>query len=196
MSKFVMLRQIAMNIVVRKAVREDAEVIAKVVSMAIGDEEALRNYCGNDFRTVLTVVAQRESTQYSWQNALVAEVDGIVAGAIIGYAGARLGELRNGTYAVLREIIGRVPTIADETEPGEYYIDSVGVLPEFRGLGVGKELIIAFCRKTFIFGGERVGLIVDYNNPQANKLYNSLGFERVGSRCFLGHNMWHLQKVL
>lgn len=185
-----------MNIVVRKAVREDAEVIAKVVAMAIGDEEALRNYCGNDFRAVLTVVAQRESTQYSWQNALVAEVDGIVAGAIIGYAGARLGELRNGTYAVLREIIGRVPTIADETEPGEYYIDSVGVLPEFRGLGVGKELIIAFCRKTFIFGGERVGLIVDYNNPQANKLYNSLGFERVGSRCFLGHNMWHLQKVL
>jgi ribosomal protein S18 acetylase RimI-like enzyme len=38
-----------------------------------------------------------------------------------------------------------------------------------------------------------VGLIVDFNNPRAEALYTSLGFERVGRKNFLGHPMWHLQ---
>lgn len=182
------------KIIVRRAVREDAAVIARVVAMAIGDEAALRAYCGDDYLAVLTEVARREGTQYSWQSALVAEVEGAVAGAVVGYDGARLAELREGTFAVLREQVGRVPTIADECEAGEVYLDSVGVLPEFRGLGVGRELVAAFCEKAFAEGHERVGLIVDFDNPQAERLYASLGFERVGTKFFFGHRMWHLQK--
>ena len=77
------------RIVVRAARREDADVIARVVAMAIGDEQALRAYCGDDYLAVLTEVARREATQYSWQYAFVAEVAGEVAGAIVGYDGAR-----------------------------------------------------------------------------------------------------------
>ncbi|MBP3289753.1 MAG: GNAT family N-acetyltransferase, partial [Alistipes sp.] len=140
------------RIVVRAARREDADVIARVVAMAIGDEQALRAYCGDDYLAVLTEVARREATQYSWQYAFVAEVAGEVAGAIVGYDGARLGELREGTFAVLRECVGRVPQIADETEAGEYYLDSVGVLPKFRGHGVGGALIAAFCENAYAEG--------------------------------------------
>ena len=121
-------------------------------------------------------------------------VDGVEVGAIVGYNGAQLQELRNGTFAVLRRLIGRTPTIADETEAGEYYLDSVAVLPEYRGMGVGQALISALCDKAFADGHERVGLIVDFDNPQAEKLYTALGFERVGTRLFFGHKMWHLQK--
>ncbi len=170
-------------------------MIARAVAMAIGDEAALRAYCGDDYLAVLTEIARREGTQYSWQYALMAEVEGVVAGAVVGYDGARLAELRDGTFAVLREQIGRVPTIADETEAGEVYLDSVGVLPEFRGLGVGRALVAAFCEKTFAEGRERVGLIVDYANPNAEKLYTSLGFERADTKLFFGHQMWHLQKM-
>lgn len=182
------------KIVVRPARREDAAVIAKAVAMAIGDQSALRAYCGDDYLAVLTDVARREGTQYSWQHAIVAEVEGTQAGVVVGYDGARLEELREGTFAVLRERVGKVPTIADETEAGEVYLDSVGVLPEFRGVGVGRILVDAFCKKSFIEGHERVGLIVDFGNPQAEKLYASLGFERVGTRLFFGHQMWHLQR--
>lgn len=185
----------SMKISVRVATCEDAEIIAQTVAMAIGDETALQNYCGDDYLAVLTDVTRRGATQYSWQYALVAEVEGVAAGAIVGYDGARLGELREGTFAVLRERIGRVPTIADETEAGEYYLDSVGVLPEFRGLGVGGALIEAFCKKAFAEGHERVGLIVDCDNPKAERLYSSLGFEPIGTRIFFGHHMWHLQRV-
>ena len=75
------------NIIVREARREDAATIAQAVAMAIGDEVALRAYCGDDYIAVLTEMAAREATQYSWQNGLIAEVDGLVVGAVVGYDG-------------------------------------------------------------------------------------------------------------
>lgn len=185
----------SLGVIVREATREDAGIIAQVVAMAIGDQESLYDYCGEDYLSVLTEVAAKDVSQYSWQCAYVAELNGAVAGAIVGYDGARLAQLREGTFDVLRKRIGRVPTIADETEAGEYYLDSVGVLPEFRGLGVGRELIAAFCEKVFVKGYNCVGLIVDCDNPRAEKLYFSLGFRRVGTRQFFGHHMWHLQRM-
>ena len=182
------------RIVVRPARSNDAEVVAKVVAIAIGDEVALQNYCGVEYLDVLAEIARREATQYSWQYALVAEVDGVTAGAVVGYDGARLSELREGTFTVLRERMGHIPIVADETEAGEYYLDSVGVLPEFRGCGLGRTLIEAFCDKVFAAGCEKVGLIVDCDNYNAEKLYASLGFERVGRKRFFGHDMWHLQR--
>lgn len=182
------------TIIVRKAVREDAAVIAEAVAMAIGDERALRNYCGEEYMAVLTEIARHEATQYSWQYALIAEVDGAAAGAIVGYDGTMLHTLREGTFATLRNCIGRTPTIVDETSAGEYYLDSVAVLPQFRGMGIGRALVSAFCDNAFAQGHSCVGLIVDYENPDAERLYTSLGFRRVGTRPFFNHQMWHLQR--
>jgi methylated-DNA-[protein]-cysteine S-methyltransferase len=95
---------------------------------------------------------------------------------------------------VLLERIGRIPNILDEAGRGEYYLDSIGVFTQFRGLGVGRALVETFCNKAFVAGHERVGLIVDYDNSQAERLYTSLGFERVGTRLFFKHKMWHLQR--
>lgn len=181
--------------IVRAATREDAAIIAQAVALAIGDEDALRTYCGDDYLAVLTEIAAREATQYSWQQALIAEIDGIAAGAVVGYDGARLKDLRKGTMAVIGESRGQTPCIADETEEGEYYLDSIGLLPQFQGLGLGRALLSAFCDRAFAEGHHCVGLLVDYENPHAEQLYGSLGFERVGSKLFLGHQMWHLQKT-
>lgn len=186
--------QRASHICVRPATPADAPMIARAVAMAIGDEMALTAYCGADYHMALTAIAATEATQYSWQYGLVAEVSGVVAGAIVGYDGAALHRLRAGTYRVLDGCIGRVPSIADETEAGEYYLDSVGVFPEFRGMGVGRQLVAAFCKKALAEGHERIGLMVDFDNPNAEKLYRSLGFERVGERLFFGHRMRHLQR--
>lgn len=183
----------APKITIRSARVEDAATIARAVAMAIGDKEALRAYCGDDYMAVLTQIAATKGTQYSWQYALVAEVDGTAAGAVVGYDGDDLQPLREGTFAIVRQLTGRVPNIANETEGGEYYLDSVGVLPEFRGLNVGRTLVREFCNKVFATQHNCVGLIVDSNNPQAERLYTSLGFERVGTRLFFGHRMWHLQ---
>ena len=90
-------------ITTRHATREDAEIIAKAVAMAIGEEFALRDYCGEDYMSVLEEIARGDATQYSWRNAVVAEVEGKCVGAVVGYDGAQLYELREGTFTVLRE---------------------------------------------------------------------------------------------
>ena len=181
------------NITIRPATVADASLIAQVVAMGIGDEKALVNYCGADYVSVLTAIAAAQGTQYSWQNALVAEVDGLVAGAIIGYDGAKLYKLRQGTLAIVMEKVGKVPTIVDETEPGEYYIDTLAVMPDFRGMGIGRTLIDTFCNKVFQQGHNCVGLIVDDQNLCAQVLYASLGFKQVGKTPFFNHLMFHLQ---
>ena len=181
------------KIIVRAATPEDSVLIAQAVAMAIGDEVALQSYCGKDYLTVLSEIVTQKGTQYYWQSALVAEFEGIVAGAIVGYDGAHLHTLRDGTLSILQKRIGRTPIIADETEAGEYYLDSLAVFPQFRGLGIGRALIEDLCALAFATGHKRVGLLVDFDNPRAEQLYTSLGFSRVGEKMFLGHRMWHLQ---
>lgn len=183
----------APHFTIRPARKSDAPIVAMAVAIAIGDEEALHDYCGEEPMDVLTEIAATTATQYSWQFALVAECDSRAVGAVVGYDGARLKELREGTFAILRARVGRVPDIADETEAGEYYLDSLAVLPEFRGAGVGAALIEAFCERAFAEGAERVGLIVEVEN-RAQELYLSLGFQPVGERLFFGHRMHHLQR--
>lgn len=180
--------KVSPKIVVRQAQKEDAALIAEVVCMAVGYDTSHPLY------TVFKILAASDKTQYSYRNALVADVGGAVAGAIVGYDGARLKELREPIFPLLEEHLGSVPEIEDETEAGEYYLDSLGVLPAYRGLGVGRALLDAASRGAFAEGHSRVGLIVDVDNPRAEQLYTALGFVRVGQKCFLGHDMWHLQR--
>ena len=44
-------------------------------------------------------------------------------------------------------------------------------------------------------GIRATGLLVDTDNPLAERLYLRLGFERVGVKPFLGHTMYHMQKT-
>ncbi len=179
--------------IVREAKIEDAPLIAWTVAEAIGTE-TLERYCGNDGLAVLETLARAEVSQYSFRNALVAEIDGVPAGAIVGYDGALLRELRPITFALIRGKTGKVLEIEEETQPGEFYLDSVGVRPEFRGLGVGRELILKMCERAFSSGHDKVGLLVDAENPRAEKLYTALGFVRVAEKRFCGNAMRHLQK--
>lgn len=181
------------NIEIRRATEKDAPVIAQAVAMAIGHESSV-NYCGENYLEVLTEVAQLAGTQYSYANSLVASADGKPAGALCGYDGAALNELRAGTLAVVNKYNPLDGPIDDETQPGEFYLDSIGVLPQYRGLGIGSMLINAMTEIARNEGHRFIGLIVDFDNPKAEELYSRLGFRRAGTRMFFGHRMWHLQK--
>ena len=184
------------NIIIRKATPDDAQFLARVVVMAIRDDEMVKRNCGgDDYLKVLTAVCAATGTQYSYKNALVAQTfDGEKAGAILGYDGAHLQQLRKGTWDIISSYTGFVPEMADETEAGEFYLDSLAVMPAFRGLGVGEKLIQAMTEKAFNEGHKNVGLIVDKENPRAEELYKRIGFGRVGERMFFTHKMNHLQK--
>lgn len=176
----------------RKAKKEDANLIARALSMAIGEESA-KELCGEDYLSVFEEIASCEDSQYSFRNALIAEYKGEAAGAICGYDGARLEELKEKSLEIIRKRTGRDIQIEPETHEGEFYIDSLGVLPQFRGLGLGGELMRAMTDQAFEQGHSLVGLLVDQNNAKAEALYEKLGFKKMESVDFLGHKMWHMQ---
>ena len=177
------------RITIRPATIHDRELIAEVVCMAVGYTTEHPIY------PVFLELAGREVAQYSYRNTLVAEVDGCAVGALVGYDGARLEELRQPIFELIERHLGSALAIEDETSEGEFYLDSLGVLPQYRGLGIGSALLSAMRDMAFDRGFERVGLIVDVDNPAAERLYNTLGFSYVGNKRFLGHAMHHLQAV-
>lgn len=180
-----------MQIQIRPAQSTDAPLLAQIFIYAIG-EEAARGYCGEDYRSVLITLCQSKGCQYYYGNALVAECDGQPVGGIIGYDGAQLVPLRKVTLDIISRYNPLEVVPQDETEAGEFYIDSLGILPQFRGRGIGRELLKAMCHRATQMGHQRIGLLVDKENPNAERLYRSIGFCEVGHKTFFGHHMKHL----
>lgn len=181
-----------MEITIRDAVAGDADLIVKAIVMAIGKDMAIK-YCGDDFPIVMDEIIKTGGTQFHHHNALIAEVDNTPAGAIIGYDGGSLRQLQARTFSVINKYHPEFTVSGAETSEGEFYIDSIGILPEYRGAGVGRRLLIAMCDKAFSSGHKIVGLSVDTENPAAEKLYCKIGFRCVGEHLFLGHHLKHLQ---
>ena len=179
---------------IRQATINDAPLIAEIVAMAIADEKILNDYCGENPAEVLKAIAASPNTQYSYQNTLIAtSEDDTGIGAIIGYDGAKLSHLRKATLQIVRAMTGKCPQIADETQAGEFYIDTLGVLPLNRSKGIATQLISAICLKAFSEGHKKVGLIADLDNIYAIEFYKNKGFQPVGSKTFFTHEMLHLQ---
>ena len=176
---------------IRKAAKTDAPLIAKVVAMAIGEESAIL-YGGENYMNVFEEIALLEDSQYSYRNAFVAEINGNAVGAVVAYDGAELYSLRKATLDVISKHTANELQIADETDSSEFYLDSLAVLPEYRGRGVGAQLILAVKDRAFNEYNKNLGLLVDFENPDAERLYQSVGFERADVKYFLGHKMWHL----
>ncbi|MBO5267141.1 MAG: GNAT family N-acetyltransferase [Muribaculaceae bacterium] len=188
------------RIVPAKNSEEHVAMIACAVVEAIGDELAL-HLAGSPDRiplvyAVFSSLAMREDTQYSYKNALVAlDPDDEVAGIIVCYDGARLHELRKAFIDLANKTLGTdfdEATLADETSDDEIYLDSLCVFERYRGQGLGAKLIQA-AAKRHKESGKPLGLLVDYDNPRARKLYVKLGFRSVGERPFAGTVMEHMQ---
>jgi ribosomal-protein-alanine N-acetyltransferase len=78
-----------------------------------------------------------------------------------------------------KEIVGMavVWMIVDEA-----HIGTIAVHPDFRGLGIGRELMLAALRQAAQDGCVKACLEVRSGNVVAQNLYRSLGFEVVGVR--------------
>lgn len=181
---------------------EQAESIASLIMMAM-NHECCQNFAGphhtlEDFHRMMTALVRRDDSQYSYRNAMVALDDTtsdnkpVVAGVIVGYDGADLHRLREAFLQTAKEFLDQdFRGMDDETQAGEYYIDSLAVDTRYRHQGLATLLL----RKLIDQKGRKqpVGLLVDKGNPSAERLYRSLGFEYVNDTTWGGHEMRHLQ---
>lgn len=182
---------------IKEATKEQSAEIAHLIMTAMTDECCLY-FCGEgygleDFRKMMTALVEREDSQYSYKNTLVAMDGQKVVGVSVSYDGAQLHELRRAFIEAAKKHIGKDHSgMDDETQAGELYLDSLAVLPEYRRQGIASRLLLATKERANRMGLPCVGLLVDNDNPAGEALYASVGFRYVNDNQWGGHPMKHL----
>jgi ribosomal protein S18 acetylase RimI-like enzyme len=180
--------------IIRRAIKSDSPFIARYLLLAM--EDIIYEFIGEkshqkalDF---LLHFAQRENNQYSYQNCWVAEEDEVIA-AINIYDGSQLSALRKPIAEYIQMHHGKDFNPEDETQAGEFYIDSFGVNPKQQGKGIGSNLLQFLIAEYVVKKQNTIGLLVEENNPSAKKLYLKLGFKSVGYKMLVGEKLEYFQ---
>ena len=212
-----------MSFIIRDAQSSDAEFIARTVLSGVGyaafDEDAQAQEIDISVATVpmsaaveaFAAICAREDTMYSYARTRIAIVDGVQAGALISYPGEENLSLRSYTWGMLignntqaASCEASNPAASDpfldvepECEAGEYYLDSLAVHPDFRGMlfdyegsteKLGHILLLDGIRRGQALGYTRASLIVDVDRPRLQHYYSQLGFRPARDILFFGHH--------
>ena len=175
---------------IRPATPTDASAVAPLMFQAM--EEIVYKMIGKEHRedaiALLQNLFEQEGNQYSYKNAWVYEENNTVIGSVIAYDGAHLHTLRAPVLALIRSSYGIDIVLEDETAEGELYIDTLSVLPTAQGKGIGSQLVAHLKKVTT----QPIGLLVDVQNPKAERLYTHLGFEYINHQELAGGIYKHL----
>lgn len=159
----------------RQATLDDVPFVAWVIVTAIGIEHPAQELLDS-----VTEMCHREDVLYSWRNTIVAEKNGQPVGALTQYDGARYLKMRQVTFPLIEQACGIDYSDMDlETTSGEYYLDSMAVLPEYRGQGIATALLNDGIVRAQNANIPSVSMIVSPENPKAQQLYESLGFQYI-----------------
>lgn len=181
---------------IRPARPEDFKQVAPLMVQAM--EDLACSFANVDIPTkaypLFEHFFQLPANQYSFEHTLVYAENDVIMGSITFYDGDLLSTYRAPFLAHIAKEYNVIDLhIEDETIPGEVYIDTVSVSPNYQGKGIGKKLLAAAINQAKNQGKEKIGLLVDFGNPNAKKLYVKLGFKSAGKRQ-LGNNFYeHLQ---
>lgn len=168
------------NIQLRDATIDDIDIVAWTFLSALGwtedQEPNVRTMCG------------REDTLYSWKRSRIVEVNGQPAGCLISYPGAEYETIREQTWRMLDVYDpNSAERFEPETFPGEYYLDSLAVLPEYRGMGLSKVLLLDGAEKARRLGISTITLIAESDHHRLLEHYHNIGFVPIGEMDFFGH---------
>ena len=163
----------------RDATLDDAPFIARVVLAGI-DMLDMDAVLPDEQRAIfehLIKICRMDDTLYSYLNTRIAEVDGNRVGALVAYDGARYAALRAKTFGLVQQTSGMdLSHNAMETSPSEFYLDSMAILSDYRGIGIGKLLMRDRVDFAFNNGFQKVTLLVDKDKPRLQQYYESEGF--------------------
>ena len=165
----------------RPATKADASALAVLVDIA---GEGMPAYMWSTLaapgQSVLELGrerARRDAGGFSYQNAVVAEIDGEVAASLVGY---RLDDPYDleGSLAETPDIVR--PLVRLEAKaPGSWYVNVLATFAEFRRRGIGARLLAIAEEKAREQGARSLSVIVGSWNDGAARLYGGAGYETV-----------------
>jgi len=197
LSKYVIFEIIQLNfnlMYIRKALPLDETVpllmlqaMEDIVYRFIGKEDK------NEAILFLSDLFKKEGNQYSYENTFVAvDENNEIIGSITAYDGDQLSSLRAPVLQLIQDKYDQHLELDDETDGDELYLDTIAVAPNQQGKGVGSLLLrhlLAYAKENSF---SKVGLLVDFENPDAQRLYERIGFQ-IGSKTdFAGGQYYHM----
>ncbi|WP_283679766.1 GNAT family N-acetyltransferase [Lentilactobacillus sp. Marseille-Q4993] len=186
-------------ITVREAQQDDAGQIAPLMDIIFDEMELneLDDVSEPGLAKVITRAYQTDAYLGGKAITVVAEADGQVIGVLFGYPSENEDAINKVLYDISKKSADfKQPFEAEsETNFDEWYLDSIAVHPDYQGHGVGSKLLDHVSELAMNDGKGVVGLNVDFENPNAQKLYERKGFEPVGLQMIGDHMYHHMQKM-
>ena len=168
---------------IRAATKQDAsELVCLIDCAGYGIPLGVWNGMLDDEASVLEVGrkrAMREEGGFSYRNAWIAERDGAVAGALVGY---RLDDEID--LSGIAEVPAAFqPLMELEAEaPGSWYVNVLAVHAEYRGNGVGGALLDHADHMADTLGARSMSIIFESENHAARRLYEAKGYKVTARR--------------
>lgn len=121
-----------------------------------------------------------ETPVWGWRNAIMAEVNGQVAGMVTSYRMPRDTGESGGDEPVLKPVF----ELMREAE-GDWYIDALAVHEEWRGRGVASQLVASAVEQAVANDCAAICLIVSSDNTPSRALYEKNGFRPESERQYI-----------
>lgn len=184
------------NYTVRAAQPTDATACVPIIIATIGSIAYTLSGSDNKQITlqVLTHFFEQTANRISYQNCLVIEVSGQIVGVLVAYHGSQTNTLDQPYIDHILHTTKQQVAITKEAQDDEYYLDTIGILPNHRGKGYGTVLINAFEKQAAQLGYSKLALLVSKKNEGAYKLYKHLDYIADYDIAFSEYQFWHLVK--
>jgi ribosomal protein S18 acetylase RimI-like enzyme len=163
----------------RRAMKQDAQALAEVIEYAgHGMPGYLWSRSAKEGQPPIEVGIERvlrEEANFSYRNAVAAEVDGRVAAMMLAY---RLPEQSEVNLEELPDLLRPLEEL-EQKVPGTFYVNALAAYPEYRGLGLGTKLLEAAHALASEAGCEELSLEVFDQNEDAVRLYERHGYREI-----------------
>ncbi|WP_461519135.1 GNAT family N-acetyltransferase [Porticoccus sp.] len=166
----------------RAAKKEDCRTIAELYSISSdGVADYIWSMLAEDGENILDVGQRRyeqEESVFSYKNCIIAERDKKIAGMLVAFPVKCDGK------------IAEDPVLAPYSKleaDNSFYICGVALKPEYRGQGIGTQLIKLAEQQARMRKFHTLSLVVFEQNERAIKLYKALGYREVRREKIVQH---------
>ncbi|QCR30796.1 GNAT family N-acetyltransferase [Lysinibacillus sp. SGAir0095] len=189
-----------MTFYIRKAILDDAPNTAPLIYEAIGD---IANRLTGETETsqilaCLEVLFRRTDNRHSYLHTYIAEdeVTKDILGILVVYNGQVGAKLDASLQRWLEQKNAPITSIDVEAYPDEFYIDTVCVHRNARGLGIGTALL-HFAEEVALSNDyTKVSLNVETQKVKAKKLYERLGYVVTEPWTIIDEPFFHMVKTI
>jgi len=190
-----------MSAVIRKALKDDASQVAPLIYNAIGE---IANRLTGEIEidkivNQLEVLFCREDNRHSYLNTYVAvneENNTNVLGILVQYSGEDGVQMDAALIEWLKNKQANSIQIDQEAHLDEFYIDTICVHENSRGLGIGTSLLQFAEEVARQKGYSKLSLNVETEKVHARRLYERIGFVVVEPWTIIDEPFHHMVKKL